>query len=147
MITDEELESARKTAERAVEGMSDGPLKIKAFEVILERILPEPLSMGTAGLESASSTGKSIRKIKEPAAAVPSRVPRTCTERVLSLRGEGFFDQPRGLSDIRDGLGDRGWVYPLTSLSGTVQGLVQKRALRRTLVREGKKKSYRYVNP
>jgi hypothetical protein len=147
MITDQELESARKTAERAVAGMAEGPLKIKAFEVILERVLPAPLSMDTAALDSPSTTGKSVRTIKEPEPTVPSRVPRTCTERVLSLHGEGFFDQPRGLSEIRDGLGDRGWVYPLTSLSGTVQGLVQKRALRRTLMRDGKKKSYRYVNP
>ena len=74
-------------------------------------------------------------------------VPSSTPARVLSLREEGFFDQQRSLGAIRDELQIHGWIYQLTALSGTVQTLVQKRELRRTLVSNGKKKVYCYVKP
>jgi len=40
-MTDDPLVVARKRAERAVEGMADGPLKIAAFQAILAKLLAE----------------------------------------------------------------------------------------------------------
>ncbi len=40
-MADDPLVVARKRAERAVEGMADGPLKIAAFQTILAKLLAE----------------------------------------------------------------------------------------------------------
>lgn len=50
---------------------------------------------------------------------------------VAGLRDEGFFDKPRGIGDIAHALQEKGYLYPVTSLSGVLLALVQKRHLRR----------------
>lgn len=50
---------------------------------------------------------------------------------VINLREEGYFDKPKSLSDISKALEERGFLYPVTSLSGIVLGLVQKKILGR----------------
>jgi hypothetical protein len=55
----------------------------------------------------------------------------TATDLVVNLREDGFFEKPKTLSDISKALEEQGYLYPVTSLSGIVLGLVQKRILRR----------------
>jgi hypothetical protein len=50
---------------------------------------------------------------------------------VIKLREEGFFNKPKGLGEISEALEAEGFLYPTTSLSGVVLGLVKKRELRR----------------
>lgn len=50
---------------------------------------------------------------------------------VVNLKEDGFFEKPKSLSDISKALEEQGYLYPVTSLSGIVLGLVQKRILRR----------------
>jgi len=50
---------------------------------------------------------------------------------VEELRKAEFFKTPQGLSDVREKLAEGGHHYPLTALSGTMQGVVKKRNLRR----------------
>jgi hypothetical protein len=50
---------------------------------------------------------------------------------IVELREGGFFDKPKALGDIAHALEERGYLYPVTSLSGVVLGLVKKRELRR----------------
>ena len=50
---------------------------------------------------------------------------------VIDLKKSGFFEQPKGLGEISKKLEEQGYLYPTTSLSGIVLGLVQKRILRR----------------
>jgi hypothetical protein len=50
---------------------------------------------------------------------------------VVNLKEDGFFEKPKNLSDISKALEEQGYLYPVTSLSGIVLGLVQKRILRR----------------
>jgi hypothetical protein len=148
MISESGLQVARRLAERAVADMPDGPMKIKAFEVILNRVLPAETSHDATPIgHSAAAAPRRRSAAKRSTAGDHPEVPKTCSARVLTLCGEGFFDQPRGLGEIREELGVKGWIYPVTSLSGTVQALVQRRRLRRTLVQDGKRKIYRYVNP
>jgi hypothetical protein len=59
---------------------------------------------------------------------------------VISLKEDGFFEKPKGLGEISKALEEQGYLYPLTSLSGVVLGLVQKRELRRK--KSGKKWVY-----
>lgn len=70
----------------------------------------------------------------------------SCISRILALRGDGFFGAQRAISEIRTELATRGWHYPLTTLSGRLQALVQQRHLRREKVKEGRKKVWRYSN-
>jgi hypothetical protein len=50
---------------------------------------------------------------------------------VINLKEDGFFEKPKSLSDISKVLEEQGYLYPVTSLSGIVLGLVQKKILRR----------------
>jgi hypothetical protein len=53
---------------------------------------------------------------------------------VIKLREEGFFNNPKGLGEVSEALEGEGFLYPTTSLSGVVLGLVKKRELRRKKV-------------
>jgi len=50
---------------------------------------------------------------------------------IVELREAGFFEKPKALGAIADALEEKGYLYPVTSLSGVVLGLVKKRDLRR----------------
>jgi hypothetical protein len=52
-------------------------------------------------------------------------------ELVEILKEEDFFKGPKGLGEIRKKLADMGHHYPLTTLSGAMQGQAKKRNLRR----------------
>jgi len=53
---------------------------------------------------------------------------------IIKLREEGFFNKPKGLGEVSEALEAEGFLYPTTSLSGVVLGLVKKRELRRKKV-------------
>lgn len=50
---------------------------------------------------------------------------------VIGLQEDGFFEKPKGLGEISQALEEKGFLYPVTTLSGVVLGLVQKKLLRR----------------
>lgn len=50
---------------------------------------------------------------------------------IVELREAGFFEKAKALGDIASALEEKGYLYPVTSLSGVVLGLVKKRELRR----------------
>lgn len=50
---------------------------------------------------------------------------------VVKLREDGFFNKPKGLGEISEALEEKGFLYPTTTLSGIVLGLVKRRELRR----------------
>jgi hypothetical protein len=128
------LIQARKRAERAVEGMQDGALKTAAFQTILAKLLND--ADPGEGIQAASKVP--TRKGKQP---------DTLTGRVLAVKDEGFFKTQRSLGEVREELGSRGWHYPVTTLSGAMQGLVRQRQLRRERVSDGKKRLWKYSNP
>ena len=59
---------------------------------------------------------------------------------VIGLKEDGFFEKPKGLAEISKALEEQGYLYPVTTLSGVVLGLVQKKVLRRKKM--GKKWAY-----
>jgi hypothetical protein len=50
---------------------------------------------------------------------------------IVGLREAGFFEKPKALSEIADALEEKGYLYPVTTLSGVMLGLVKKKDLRR----------------
>ena len=93
---------ARKQAERAVEGMAEGPLKIAAFQTILASLL----SNSNPVAQNARSSSK--------ATARPEGRPDTLTGRILAIASEGYFETQRSLG----GGGAGGSGFPRLALSG-----------------------------
>lgn len=50
---------------------------------------------------------------------------------ILDLKREGFFDKPKSLGDIGAALEEKGFLYPVTTLSGVVLRLLKHSHLRR----------------
>src|SRR5712664_3905619 len=50
---------------------------------------------------------------------------------VIGLKEDRFFEKPKGLGEISQALEEKGFLYPVTTLSGVVLGLVQKKLLHR----------------
>ena len=124
----------RKRAEKAVEGMPDGDLKVKAFEVILARLLEATVPATPAG-----SAGSS-RQPGQPAKARPNGVPKATGERIVALQRDKFFSQQRTIAEIQEALRSHGWHYPQSTLSGPLQSFVQQKKLRRERAKLGNKK-------
>jgi hypothetical protein len=52
-------------------------------------------------------------------------------DHIVTLKEESFFDRPKSLSEVAKKLEESGHLYPVTTLSGVMLGLVQKRLLNR----------------
>ena len=135
------LVALRKEAEKAIAEMPDGDLKLKAFEVILGHLL---------GATSGTAERPAMHEEEEEAQAKPpkkGKAAKSAAARVLVLREEGFFKTQRSMGEIAGELAAHGWHYPLTALSGTLQGLTQRREIRRVRVKKGNKKVWLYSEP
>jgi len=157
-----ELIGLRKEAEKVVQDMADGDLKVKAFEVILKHLMEEKSGVFTA-LERFSETIEKLtamqtamdssqmavvpHKTEKEVKAIDDTFDNSLAGRVLVLKEEKYFANPKTLQEIRQELATHGWHYPSTALSGALLKLVQKRKLRRQSVREGKKSVWKYSNP
>ncbi len=52
-------------------------------------------------------------------------------ELIIAMREGGFFQKPKELGEVADALEEKGFLYPVTTLSGVMLGLVKRRELRR----------------
>jgi hypothetical protein len=77
-----------------------------------------------------SSTGRRGESKRETAKREAKRE-RTASDLVANLKEEGFFDKPKRLADVGQKLEESGYLYPVTTLSGVMLSLVQKRILTR----------------
>lgn len=135
--------AVRKQAERAVAEMPDGELKVKAFEVILNHLLG-----GAAPSASKTEHAQVSTRVSRPVSAAKESSPaKSISGRILVLRDEGFFKNQKTIGEVREELRAHGWHYPLTTLSGRLQALVQQRKLRRERATHANKKLWKYSNP
>ncbi len=82
-------------------------------------------------------------RLEKPMAKVekPKRKPLpTCSGLLRGLIEEGWFDQPRTLSEVVQELAKRGYHYDSTAVSHSLLDLVRERAL----IREGAPRRYTY---
>jgi hypothetical protein len=135
----DDIQTLRERAERAVADMPEGDLKIKAFEVILTHLLGK-------ATQSSAVRPDSIRLSTRDALGTVTSA-SSCTSRTLVLKTEGFFMQQRTLGEVRTELAQHGWHYSLGALSGKLQVLVQRRELRRVKVDDGRRTVWKYSEP
>lgn len=113
-------------AESAVTGVKDPELRRAAFEKVLEDLLSQ--ASGKSSLSPSPKPHKEGKKSPGQRAKSKRGGPRAYIEEMIE---DGFFKKPKTISDVRVELGNRGHHIPLTSLSGPLQALCKKRALRR----------------
>jgi len=135
------LVELRRQAEDAVRDMDDGSMKVKAFEVILATLLGGSLHEQPSPVAQEQARKRS----KEGKRNAPTAT--TLNGRILVLKEEGFFKTQKTISQLREELKAHAWHYPVTTLSGALQGLVRTRELRRERGTEGSKKLWKYSNP
>ena len=64
----------------------------------------------------------------------------TITDTIREILAEGFFDKPKSLAELKQGLEEQGTFIPITTLSAIVLGLVKGKELRR--IKQDKKWVY-----
>lgn len=125
-----------KQAESAVTGMKDAELRRVAFERVLNDLLDSDNDVGGERRARAASSPK------KKAALQPKTKKRSGPQAyVEEMVDDGFFKKPKTISAVKAELENRGHHIPLTSLSGPMQKLCQKRTLRRQKA-DGKTFSY-----
>src|SRR5271157_2902315 len=91
---------ARKRAERAVADMPEGDLRLKAFEVILNRLLSaaEGATASSRRKRGGRHRGTEGRTERNSGGGTQGgAVPVSTPARRLALKGEGFFTEQRGI--------------------------------------------------
>jgi hypothetical protein len=126
-------------AEKAVEAVKNASLKRLAFQKVLDDMLAAPPERGKRSTGNSSTSkpkaGGTGRKSKK---AGPMFY-------VEELAGEGFFKKQKTIAQVRTAIVNRGHHLPVTSLSGPLQKLCQRKVLRRErIVDEKKKRSFAY---
>jgi hypothetical protein len=123
-----DLIARRKAAERAVEGMPDGPIKEKAFEVAFQHLL-------TDTKQPVTSRRRRTKTSRKPSGDSPvtQRPRRTSGPQghLAELVGGGFFDDPKGLPDIVEELRARGHLYKQEDLAKPMLRMTRAGVLRR----------------
>jgi len=138
---DKLLELARQSGrevEVAVSSIKDPHLRGIIAGVIMQRILQEvendEADASATVLPSTSSvSGNEIRKSGTQA-------------RILDLRDERFFAEPRRLGQVLEELRIRGYHHNKSDVRMSLLRLARKKSLRRIPLGEGRQRMYLYVN-
>ena len=112
--------------------MPKATIKSKAGALITIEGSEAEVSSILATFERSATIGHAKQTTgKARAAAKEDRKRLGAADLIVGLKEEGFFEKPKGLGDIGKALEEKGYLYPVTTLSGVVLSLVQKRVLRR----------------
>jgi len=125
-------------AEKSVSGVKDPELKRIAFQKILDDLLGSG-APATAGHGSKKPSGLSKKEKTSTKGG-----PQACVEELVE---EGFFKKPKTITQVKAELENRGHHIPITSLSGPLQKLCQRKVLRRQKLKtSGQKQTFAYSN-
>lgn len=136
------LTVARETGrdvESAVASIKDPHVRGAVAGVIMQRILQD-----TERYEMNVSAGPSARASNASAGLVRKSGTQ---DRILDLRDEKFFGDPRRLEQVLDELSIRGYHHNKSDIRMSLLRLARKKLLRRIPLGEGKQRTYLYVSP
>ncbi|OGI69243.1 MAG: hypothetical protein A2W18_04890 [Candidatus Muproteobacteria bacterium RBG_16_60_9] len=110
---------------------SGAVITVEGSEKEISHVLADFERSTVIGREKVAVTKKtSARKEQKKRSAV--------SDLIVSLKEEGYFDKPKSLTEIVHALEEAGHLIPVTSLSGVMLGLVQKKLFRRKKAVDGK---------
>lgn len=130
-------------AEKAVGGVKDPELKRVAFQTVLEDMLKVGSVVGSAkrGLAVA---GPEMSTGRKKAGGSKMAGPQIHVEGLVT---DGFFKKAKTIGQVKTQLENSGHNIPVTSLSGPLQILCQRRVLRRQRIPDDKgKRLFAYSN-
>jgi hypothetical protein len=129
-------------AEAAVANVKDAELRRVAFEKIMDALLSTGRPAEGASRKSRPSKRRAARSTPRAAGRARRGGPQAYLE---ELATEGFFKKPKTISEVKAELENRGHHIPMTSLSGPLQKLCQRKTLRRQKTAgEGNKQTFNY---
>lgn len=137
-----DLQKVVAEAEAAVASVKDPELRRVAFEKILSSLL----DANRKPVSTKSTASRGAKKAKSPEAEHSPRGPIAYIEEIIE---DEFFSSGRTIAEVKAELANRGHHIPLTSLSGPLQRLTQRKRLRRQKTRangDGTKSTYSYSN-
>lgn len=127
-------------AEQSVAGVKDPELRRIAYQKILESLLDGQRDEGKPADRPASG------RRRQPAddTHTKRRGPSAYIEELID---EGFFKKPKTIANVKAELENRGHHIPITSMSGPLQKLCQRKFLRRARAKGAtNKQQYSYSN-
>lgn len=112
--------------------MAKATIRSKTGATITVEGTPEEVSSVISSFENTSIVGRAKGAVARVKAARETEKKReSASDLIIGMREEGFFNKPKSLGEIGAALEERGFLYPVTSLSGIVLGLLKRRELRR----------------
>jgi hypothetical protein len=141
-LMDKLLNVSRQAApdvESAVSGVKDPHLRGVIAGVIMQRILDEVdtnerTAVATVSAASSGYSGDPVRK-------------SGTQSRILDLRSDSFFRDPRRLEEVLEELRIRGYHHNKSDVRMSLLRLARKKLLRRVALGEGRQRMYMYVSP
>jgi uncharacterized protein YqgV (UPF0045/DUF77 family) len=116
-------------------GMAKATIKSKTGALITVEGSDNEVSKILSAFEQAEQMGQTKRHVTKVKVEKREQKKRqSAFDLLIGLREEGFFEKPKMLGDIARALEEKGYLYPVTTLSGVVLALVQKKHLRRKKV-------------
>jgi hypothetical protein len=131
------LEVSRQAArevESAVSAIKDPHLRGIVAGVIMQRILDEVDTNERATLSQSSHSPDLVRK-------------SGTQSRILDLRTDDFFRDPRRLEEVLEELRIKGYHHNKSDVRMSLLRLARKKLLRRIALGEGRQRTYLYVSP
>lgn len=115
--------------------MAKATIKSGSGAVITVEGSEEEVSKIISAYEKSSVVGQAKQAIARSKVKKRDAKKRdSAADLIVGLREAGFFNKPKGLSDVSAELEEKGFLYPTTTLSGIVLGLVKRKELRRKKV-------------
>ena len=112
--------------------MAKATIKSKSGAVITVEGTEKEVSNILATFERTAVVGHAKEVITKVQLAKKEQKKRAAaSDLIVGLKEDGFFNKPKASTEIAKELQEKGYLYPTTTLSGVVLGLVQKKLLGR----------------
>ncbi len=112
--------------------MAKATIKTKSGAVITIEGSDSEIASVLSVYERATAVGHAKETLtKGRRIAKEDKKRQSASDLIVGLKEDGFFEKPKSLGEISKAIEEKGYLYPVTTLSGVVLGLVQKGFLRR----------------